>query len=181
MFNEHTVSSIFSLLCTLLSLMHKIVTGLQTDITHIFPVADGVPYEVVVVAFTSAGRGVENDRSDPFFSVQLSPTVSVNASSVGIRQLNDISINMTWTGLSLIEARGFPEYNATLMLSSTNNRKKRQSSPNILFMLTNNTFAVFNDLINGSSYSAVVGVRSSGAVDQGFNETNPIPGVNMYT
>ena len=48
-------------------------------------------------------------------------------------------------------------------------------------MLTNNTFAVFNDLMSGSSYSAVVGVRSSGAGDQGFNETEPLPGVNMYT
>ena len=60
----------------------------------------------MVVAFTSAGRGVENDR-DPFFSVQLSPAVPVDADSVETTQLNDTSINMTWTGLSLIEAREF--------------------------------------------------------------------------
>ena len=39
---------------------------------------DGVPYEVVVVAFTSAGRGEENDvRGGPFFTRQLSPTKAV--------------------------------------------------------------------------------------------------------
>ena len=141
---------------------------------HVYSVADGVPYKLVVVAFTSAGRGEENDCV-LFFSKELSPTVSVNASTVKIAQLSDESVNVTWIGLSLVEARGFPEYNATLTLLSTDNRKKRQSSSDILFMVTNNTFAVFSGLVNGGSYSPVVGVRSSGADNQIFNETDPLP------
>ena len=128
----------------------------------------------MVVAFTSAGRGVENVRVI-FFVRELFPTVAVDASTVRIRQLSDNSVNMTWTGLSLVEARGFPEYNATLISSLTNNRRKRQSPSNILSIVTNNTFAVFTGLDSSRSYSSVVGVRSSGADNQMFNDTDPLP------
>ena len=135
---------------------------------------DGVPYNVVVVAFTSAGEGAENDR-ETFFVNELSPAVPVDSSTVEIMQLSDTSLRMTWTGLSLVEARGFPEYNATLISLSTNNRRKRQSPSNILTIITNNTFAVFENLTSGGSYSPVLGVRSSGADNQMFNVSDPIP------
>ena len=127
----------------------------------------------MVVAFTSAGMGAESDR-EVFFSRELSPNRSVDANSVMTNQLNDTSINMTWEGLSLREARGFPEYRVTL--SSTNNNRKKRQSPSII---TTNTFAVFNDLTSGESYSAVVGVRSNGAEEQTYNESDPFSGVTM--
>ena len=146
-------------------------------ITHIVFVADGFPYEVVVVAFTSAGKGAESDR-EVFFSRELSPIRSVDANSVMINQLTDTSINMTWERLSLREARGFPEYRATLS-STNNNRKKRQSLSDPLSIITTNTFAVFNDLTSGESYSAVVGVRSNGAEERTYNESDPFSGVTI--
>ena len=117
----------------------------------------GIPYEVVVVAYTSAGRGEENDRFGPFFTEELPPLQSVDENSVKISQLNETSVNVTWTPLSLFEARGFPEYVITLALSD--GRKKRQSPQTIT---TSNSYAVFGGLAGGSSYSAVVGSRTGG-------------------
>ena len=142
--------------------------------THVYSTADGVPYEVVVVALTSAGMGVRNDLT-VFFGRELPPSVSVNASSVIIIILSNNSLNITWEGLSLIEARGFPEYNVTLILLSTNNRRKRQSSSNVMSMITTNTYAVFRDLDSSASYSPAIGVRSSGADNQTSIVTDDIP------
>ena len=76
-------------------------------------------------------------------------------------QLNNTSINVTWQGLTLFEARGFPVYNVTIVLMTDNNRKRRQSSPDN-FMITGDTFIVFVNLVPGGSYSLGIGVRSSG-------------------
>ena len=139
---------------------------------HVYSTADGVPYEVVVVALTSAGMGVQNDLS-VFFAKELPPSVPVDASSVIIIILSDNSLNITWEGLSLIEARGFPQYNVTLILLSTNNRRKRQLS--LISVLTTDTFAVIGGLASGASYSPAIGVRSMGADIQTFNVTDDIP------
>ena len=117
----------------------------------------GIPYEVVVVAYTSAGRGEENDRFGPFFTEELPPFQSVDENSVGIRYLNRSSVNVTWSPLSLFDARGFPEYVITLTLSD--GRTKRQS-PQII--TTSNSCAVFGGLALGSNYSVVVGSRTGG-------------------
>ena len=118
----------------------------------------GIPYEVVVVAYTSAGRGEENDdRFGPFFTEELPPLKSVDEDSVNISQLNVTSVNVTWTPLSLFDARGFPEYVITLTLSD--DYAKRQS-PQIV--ITSHSFAVFGGLTGGSIYSAVVGTRTGG-------------------
>ena len=117
-----------------------------------------IPYEVVVVAYTSAGRGDENDdRFGPFFTEELSPLKSVDEDSVNISQLNETSVNVTWTPLSLFDARGFPEYVITLTLSD--DHKKRQSAISIT---TKNSYAVFGSLAIGIIYSAVVGIRTGG-------------------
>ena len=121
----------------------------------------GIPYEVVVVAYTSAGRGDENDdRFGPFFTEELPPLQSVDEDSVNISQLNETSVNVTWTPLSLFDARGFPEYVITLTLSD--GRKKRQSPQS---KTTSNSYVVFGDLTGGRSYSAVVGSRTGGEND----------------
>ena len=74
---------------------------------RLFSTAPGVPYEVVVVAFTSAGKGTENDYII-FFSEELAPTKSPE--NVVFQQINSTALNITWTPLTLFEARGFPIY-----------------------------------------------------------------------
>ena len=66
-----------------------------------YSTAPGVPYEVVVVAFTSVGKGVENDYTI-FFSEELTPTKSPE--NVVFNQLNSTALNITWTPLTLFEA-----------------------------------------------------------------------------
>ena len=113
----------------------------------------GIPYEVVVVAYTSAGRGEENDLFGPFFTEELPPLKSVDENSVNISQLNATSINITWPPLSLFDARGFPEYVITLTSSN---------GYNLYNITTSNSYVVFDGLAGGSNYSAVVGSRTGG-------------------
>ena len=83
--------------------------------------------------------------------------------------LNETSINVTWEGLTLFEARGFPVYNVTIVLVTDNNRKRRQSEPfRSMIIYTGRTYAVFDDLVPGGRYSGEIGVRSSGAAVQDF-------------
>ena len=116
--------------------------------------APGVPYEVVVVAFTSVGKGAENDYIT-FFSEELTPTKSPE--NVVFKQLNSTALNITWTPLTLFEARGFPEYRVVLTID-TNSRRKRQSDP--VAIITTNSFAIFTDLNENTDYSVMVGVRA---------------------
>ena len=119
-------------------------------------IGPGVPYEVVVVAFTSVGRGEENDRIT-FFSEELEPSKAPE--NVTSTQLNETALNITWIPLTLEEARGFPEYRVSLATRDASSRRKRQSNPD-LTITTNNSFAVFTDLSVNTDYSAVVGVRT---------------------
>ena len=124
--------------------------------SYSYTTAAGVPYEVVVVALTSAGRGAKNDFIT-FFSQQLTPTRSPD--NINIQQLNSTTINITWTPLTLFEAQGFPIYRVVLRAEDNTNRKKRQSNTNsILDVNTTNSFAVFTDLNDNTSYSTTVGV-----------------------
>ena len=121
---------------------------------ELYSTASGVPYEVVVVAFTSAGKGAENDYII-FFSEELTPTKSPE--NVVFIQLNSTALNITWTPLTLFEARGFPEYRVVLT-TDTNSRRKRQS--NSVSIITTNSFAIFTDLNENTDYSVVVGVKT---------------------
>ena len=135
--------------------------------------AAGVPYEVVVVALTSAGRGAKNDFIT-FFSQQLTPTRSPD--NINIQQLNSTTINITWTPLTLFEARGFPVYRVVLTPEDNTNRRKRQSNTNsMLNITTTNSFAVFTDLNENTSYSTTVGVRTNSTSSSSeFVEASPI-------
>ena len=86
-----------------------------------YSIAPGVPYEVVVVAFTSVGKGAESDYIT-FFSKELQPTKSPE--NVNFKQLNSTSLGVTWMPLTLFEARGFPEYRVVLMVAGNDHRKK---------------------------------------------------------
>ena len=103
-----------------------------------------------MVAFTIAGRGMEN-KFEPFFSQEL--TASKAPENVDFKPLSPTSVNVTWTPLTLFEAQGFPLYRVSLTLSSSS--RKRQSPDAIL---TSISFAVFGNLTSGRQYSAVVGV-----------------------
>ena len=132
----------------------------------------GTPYDARVVAFTSAGGGAENDLEE-FFSQELEAIKAPE--NVVVKRLTSTSVNLTWTPLTLFEARGFPVYVVSLTPSSSSGRKKRQQT---LTQLTNNSFAVFNDLMSGSAYTAEVGVRTG---DRSEMQTNvvtaePVPG-----
>ena len=132
--------------------------------------APGIPYEIVVVAFTSAGKGAENDYLLTF-SEELPPTKSPE--NVSYKQLNSSSLNITWSPLTLFEARGFPEYRVVVTPLNTNSHGKRQSNFNSI--ITTNSFAIFTDLKENMLYFVVVGVRTANASE--FVEGNPINGI----
>jgi len=109
-----------------------------------------------VVAFTSAGRGMDNDLK-PFFSQELGASKApddVRVMPLPLSLFATPSVNVTWTPLTLFEARGFPEYVVTLDLP---NLRKRQSPVSVT---TSDSFAVFENLMAGAMYSTVVGVMT---------------------
>ena len=135
----------------------------------LFSTAPGVPYEVVVVAFTSAGKGTENDYII-FFSEELAPTKSPE--NVVFQQINSTALNITWTSLTLFEARGFPIYRVVLT-TDVNNLRKRQSDS--ISVITTNSFAIVTDLNENTDYSVVVGVRTNNTSE--FVEGNTVNGI----
>ena len=136
---------------------------------RLFSTAPGVPYEVVVVAFTSAGKGAENDYVI-FFSEELSPTKSPE--NVVFQQINSTTLNITWTPLTLFEARGFPIYRVVLT-TDANNRRKRQSDS--ISVITTNSFAIITDLNENTDYSVAVGVTTVNSSE--FVEGSPVNGI----
>ena len=119
-----------------------------------------------MVAFSRAGRGAATDFK-PFFSQELTATKSPQ--NLKFIRLSITSINITWTPLTLFEARGFPEYRVTLTLSSTSGQNT------ITSVNTTNSFTVFDDLDSDGVYMVVVGVRT-GASNEYMN-TDPITGI----
>ena len=72
---------------------------------------EGVPYEVIVVAFNGVGRGAEN-LPQTFFSQESIPTKSPQ--NVMFDRISGKYVNVSWDALTLSEARGFPVYTVTL-------------------------------------------------------------------
>ena len=137
---------------------------------HCVSLADGVPYQLVVVAYTSAGSGQRSNRSETLFAKQLAPNHTIE--EVTIKRLSPTSINVSWIPLTLRQARGFPIYRVVLTLSGS--RMKRQFTQ--LTMNTTSSFYVFMGLDRNSNYDVVVGVRSERAPGGVYNETVPILG-----
>ena len=132
------------------------------------------------MAFTSAGKGEENDRT-VFFSEELVPSMAPE--NVTFKQIDATTLNISWIPLTLFEARGFPEYTVNLAtIMDTNSRRKRQSSPDFS-MTTNNTFVVFDGLSRNTDYSVEVGVRTGVRTGSGsiLVEANPINGNHILT
>lgn len=111
---------------------------------------------MVVVAFTNAGRGEENDPYT-FFSHEEPPQRAPDNITV-IR--NDTTIAITWEPLDLFEARGFPVY--TVTLTPTFTRSKRQSgSDGVIMVKTNTTHVLIEGLDPNIEYSLTVTVGTS--------------------
>ena len=70
-----------------------------------------MPYEVIVVAFNSAGSGAES-LPQAFFSQELVPTKAPQ--NVRFDRSGEYVIKVSWDALTLSEARGFPVYIVTL-------------------------------------------------------------------
>ena len=133
----------------------------------------GTPYQVKVVAITSVGMGVLDDYV-VFFSQELTPTKAPE--NVKAIYINDTSINVTWTPLSLFEAQGFPQYKVTIV-PATESHQKRQSDP--ISVTTNNSYTVFEDLDSNTKYFVEVGVSTS-ETDTVVN-SKPVQGMFIYS
>ena len=114
----------------------------------------GVPYQTTVVAYTSAGRGEENDPQI-FFTQEQSP---IKPPENVIFQRNGSAINVSWDPLSFIEAKGFPTYTVTLKpLTLAGN----QSSDDIISITTNQTSIMSDELDPYLEYILVVTVTTT--------------------
>ena len=114
---------------------------------------------MIVVAFTSAGRGVES-YSHIFFTEELIPNRSPENI---IYERSDTTVSVSWDPLSLIEARGFPIYTVTLIpFSLLPNRAIRQANDDgIISVTTNETDIVVEGLDPNVEYSLTVAVGTS--------------------
>ena len=129
----------------------------------------GVGYQVVVVAYTSVGRGAEND-SHVFFGEELSPTKPPD--NVDFDPLNVTSVNITWTPLTLIEARGFPEYRVTVSPLDDHSGQSQSRS-----VVIRESYSVIADLMSNTHYLAVVGVRTGASAS--FMNSSAITGMHI--
>ena len=124
----------------------------------------------MVVAYTSVGKGAEND-SHVFFGEELSPTKPPD--NVDFDPLNVTSVNVTWTPLTLFEARGFPEYRVTI--APLNNHGGESGSRSIV---VRDSYSVVADLMNNTYYLAVVGVRTGASAS--FMNSSAITGMYIH-
>ena len=129
----------------------------------------GTPYQVKVVAFTRVGMGALGDHV-VFFSEELTPTRLPR--NIRARRWNSTLANITWTPLSLFEARGFPQYRVVLTPFSNDGQRKRQLDTDVV--ITNSSFVVFTNLDNSTEYFVVVGVKTGGS--SSFMDSQPING-----
>ena len=109
---------------------------------------------VIVVAFTSAGRGEENAPLT-FFAEELPPERAPDGVTF---ERSDTTISVEWEPISLFEARGFPIYTITLIPDSMT--RKRQDG--VITVTTNETSVVIDDLDPNVRYSLTVAVGTTG-------------------
>ena len=91
-------------------------------------------------------------------------------SNINYTRLNNASINVTWTPLSLSEAQGFPLYQVVLTEDSTNSGATSDVATTI------NSFAIFTNLSIDQQYTLLVGV-ATGNNRSAFVYSNPLTGM----
>ena len=107
------------------------------------------------MAFTSAGRGEENN-SQIFFTKELSP---IKAPENVKYERSGRTITISWDPLSLMEAQGFPTYIVTLRpISLVSNQS---SDDEIISITTNETNIVNEELDPNLEYILVVSVATT--------------------
>ena len=114
----------------------------------------GMPYDVTVAAFTSAGKGAEN-YGYIFFTEERVPVRSPNNVEF---ERSGTSVNVSWEPLSLLEARGFPVYTVTLVPFSGNGRVTRKSNDGVIRKTTNESHIVVGGLDSKVEYDITVAV-----------------------
>ena len=116
----------------------------------------GVPYQVTIVAFTSAGRGKES-YSEIFFTGELGP---LRAPENVKYERFGMTITASWDPIPLIEVRGFPTYTATLTpLSPVGNVS---GDDGIISVTTNGTDITIEGLDPDMEYTLIVTVTTDG-------------------
>ena len=83
-------------------------------------------------------------------------------SGVTVTRINDTSIDISWTPLTLLEARGF--FNYTVILVPSNNQKRQTSLQKIVPF--NESNVVFSGLDPGVSYSVSVYANTIGGAGE---------------
>ena len=114
----------------------------------------GMPYEVTVVASTSAGKGAEN-KGYIFFTEEEAPVHTPNNVEF---ERSGTSVSVSWEPLTLFEARGFPVYTVTLVPSTSADRVTRQSSNGVIRVVTNESNIVVGGLDPEVEYDVTVSV-----------------------
>ena len=109
---------------------------------------------MVVVAFTSAGRGLESVEY-VFFSKELTPLKLLENVQL---ERSGTSVIISWEPLTLFEARGFPTYAVTLVPSTSDDRVTRQSSDGVIRVTTNESNIVVGGLDPKVEYDVTVAV-----------------------
>ena len=126
---------------------------LTTSLCYIITDA-GVPYQMIVVAFTSARKGEENDP-EIFFTQELGP---IKAPENVKYERSGPTITVSWDPLSLMEAQGFPTYTVTLRpLSLVGNQS---IDDEIISVTTNETNILNEELDPNLQYILVVTVTT---------------------
>ena len=115
----------------------------------------GVPYEVIVIAFNSAGGGTEN-TPQIFFSQESAPTKSPQ--NVMFDRSGDC-INISWDAVTLNEARGFPVYTVTLTPSVSNDGQ--QVTDGVIAVNTTESSIVVGGLDVNMEYMLTVAVGTT--------------------
>jgi len=128
------------------------------------------------VAFSSAGRGAVNNFV-VFFSLELTPNKTPE--NLNFTRMSATSVNITWTPLTLFEARGFPEYNVTLQPLPSSSRNRRQFM-HIPTVITINSFAIFSNLDSNEVYIVIIGVRTGASKQFKFSDSDSSSGTTVY-
>ena len=113
-----------------------------------------MPYQVTVVAFTNAGRGVES-YPEIFFTSELGP---IRAPENVKYERFGMTITVLWDPIPLIEVRGFPTYTVTLIpLSPVDNTT---TDDGIISVITNETDIANEELDPDVEYTLIVTVTT---------------------
>ena len=130
---------------------------------------------MIVVAFSSAGRGAEN-LPQTFFSLESVPTKAPQ--NVMFDRISGEYVNVSWDVLTLSEARGFPVYTVTLTPSVSSDGE--QITNEVITVNTTQSSIVVGGLDVNVEYmlTVAVGTTAGQVVSDGGTQIYLLPGLN---